>query len=239
MQPEVQWFLYGLAPAIIFFILNKTMKTLPRWSIITGYAGAIYFALLGLLATFNLLQSLYVIALTCIIVLAIFVIIDIPIMRKVEIVKTPASWLLQVLDNDLKKISSRIFWREYRWSVDGLTKTDPYFDLTVTMINANIYNIKIEKVRGRFLIEGQECAQVAELLSATGIPHGESGNITIRQRISGEMKKFMIKQGYSQDTLSVSVAPCDILIQPWVQGGKPSWVSIGNEFTIPTKHFPS
>ncbi len=239
MQSELAWVLIGLALAIVLFILDKTMKTLPRWLIITGYATAIFLVLLGVLAMANLFQNNYIILLVAIIVLAVLIIIDLPIMRRVEIRETPASWLLRELEDDLNKIGNRIFWREYNWLTNGLTRTDPYVDLTVTLINANIYDIKVEDIRGRFLIGGQECAHAAELLSVTQIPHGESGNIAIRQRISSEMKEFMVKQVHLQDTLNVSVAPCGILVQPWIKEQKPSWISIGGDLAIPTKQFPS
>ena len=65
---EIPLFLIGIAVAIIIFILDKTMKTFPRYLVFTGYTAAailLVFSCLLFYKTFNTLS----IILTCLIII--------------------------------------------------------------------------------------------------------------------------------------------------------------------------
>ena len=114
--------------------------------------------------------------------------------------------LEQILIDDKANIGSRIYARDYIWDFKRLTEPDPYIDLVFTVINAAIFAINIQNITGRFLIEEHECAQEAEIGGSTRIPHGESGHIRIRQRLTREMADLIINRRDLIPTSKMDVA---------------------------------
>ena len=140
------------------------------------------------------------------------------LVRVFQITKREASptWLGQVLKDDLEKV--KVIRHDWYLYFDGLKNTDPYFDLIINMVNANVYAVTITEVEGRFLIEGQECAYPTELCGTSRILHGETTGIRFRQRISQEMKKFIISRAQPPGNLAIQVHTCKIMVKCEVEG---------------------
>jgi hypothetical protein len=106
----------------------------------------------------------------------------------------------------------------------------------ITLINAATFSVLVEGVEGRFLIEEQECAQVAEFEGNRRVPHGESANIRLKQRLSPEMVELIIKQRDSVGKLKISLRSCRLIIRAEIPGEQTESVKLaaGNEYGVET-----
>ncbi len=139
-----------------------------------------------------------------------------------KIAKLESAWLEQIQD-DKDNLGKRLYGRDYVWSFGGLKNVDSFIEMTMTLINACVFPILVKGVNGRFLIEGQECAHVAEMEGQTRIPHGESGGIRIKQRLSESMMNLIAPKL----SLRISLGSCQLVVQPEITGQQSQSSHIG------------
>jgi hypothetical protein len=158
------------------------------------------------------------------------------IVNSEEVFSSDASWSQQTISDDKSKLGERLYSRDHFFLFDGLKQTDSFMEMTVSIINAAIFPILIDGVKGRFSIAGQECAQVAEMKSKTRIPHGEHGNIRIRQHLSQEMVNRIVGMHVRREPLKIDLKSCELVVIPEVNGKPtiPLQVSLAKEFHVPT-----
>jgi len=153
-------------------------------------------------------------------------------------------WLVQVLQDDIANLASRIYARDYIWDFKKLNEPDPHIDLVFTMINAAIFAVNIQGLTGRFLIEEHECSQPAELISIKRLPHGEQTNIRFRQRLTRDMANLIISRRDQTPTsksdmakkgrIKVSLGTCQLTISPEIEGepSKTIPLTIGRDYEV-------
>jgi len=150
--------------------------------------------------------------------------------RSVQKAQLPEPWLRRLLEDDKASLGGRIYLTKHNWHWEGLRRTDSYMELTLTVINAASFPVLVTGAEGRFLICGQECARPAEMQDRRGIPHGERGDILVRQWLSSDMMNLIVKQ---PDDIEISLRACRLIIEAEVPGEepKPTRIHMGTEFT--------
>ena len=152
--------------------------------------------------------------------------------------------LEQVLESDKSDLGSRIYVRDYKWEFKGLREPDAFIELIFTLINAAVFAVNVTGVTGRFLIEEHECAQEVEFAGSKRLPHGESQNIRIRQRLTRDMAALIIGRrnliptskmdAAKKGKVNISLKACHLLISSEIEGeaSKPNPFSIGGDYEV-------
>lgn len=130
---------------------------------------------------------------------------------------TNSSWLEQVLTGDRISPAGRIYRQGSMWSFKGFNSTDSFIEVIVPLINAAIFPILIEGISGSFVIKGDPCAQDAQMEGRTRIPHGQYGNIRIKQYLTPPMVKS-IRSTRPEKALEISLKSCKLNIHPEIPG---------------------
>ena len=144
-------------------------------------------------------------------------------------------WLQGVLEDD-RSLTGRIYTRDYWCSLSGIQQTDPFIDLGCGLINAAVFALLLKGVTGRLWVDGQQCGQLAEFIGGgPRVPHGESTNVTIRQRLSKEMVAPILAFGDSQEAVvKVSLDYLRLIVQSDIPGEASESVElkVGSKFVV-------
>lgn len=152
--------------------------------------------------------------------------------NKAEIApKQTLSWLEQILQEDRDKLSSRIFWRKYRWECRGLIKTEPFLEVIIEVINAAVFPILITGVEGSLTIGDTLCNTSASMQGGSRFPHGHVANLRIRQNLSLETAKVILDIQKNERQLDVYLGSCHFIVQAEEpdQETEPIRVAIGDK----------
>ncbi len=229
----------GIGVASVFFFLSKQVTEMPTGIAIVGYAVGGLFILYGVACVFVSPKKIWEVLMSIRLRSPLF-------LKKNEnyIAVNPIPiWLEQAIESDKSDLASRIYARDYKWDLRKLTEPDPYVDLVFTIINAAVFAINIQDVTGLFLIENHECSQKVEVSCSKRIPHGESQNIHIRQRLTSEMADLIIRKRKPEEPqklvlptyrgkVDINLRDCKLLINAEIEGESQKNISIA----IGTEH---
>ena len=123
------------------------------------------------------------------------------------------SWLYQALEVDKSGLGKRIYQFMERWYFDSIYATEPSMTVSIKIINAAVFPILIKGIEGSFTIQGTKCNWDATISPQSRIPHGESSNILIRQRLLKETVEMMVKLHNERDGFMVNLNSCRLIIQ--------------------------
>jgi hypothetical protein len=144
--------------------------------------------------------------------------------------KSTPSWLETVLEDDRTNLGKHIHIKTPpQYFTKGLFDTEPKIEVMSGIVNATCFPILIAGVQGALTIQGTKCNFDLKLDGSTRIPHGESSNIGLTQRVTKETVGKMVKLHNERDGFMVDFATCQLLIQPEIpyEEHKPIEIGIG------------
>jgi hypothetical protein len=122
------------------------------------------------------------------------------------------SWLYQFLEADKNELEKRIHQFRERWLFNNIYATEPFMEVIIQIVNAAVFPITIKGVEGSFAIQGTKCNWDATV-SQSRIPHGESSNICISQRLLKETVDIMVKLHNERHGFTIDLNSCRLVIQ--------------------------
>jgi len=146
--------------------------------------------------------------------------------------KAMPSWLEGVLHEDKERLASRVYGRVEQWFFTHIDTTEPYIEVIIRIINASIFSLRLTGVEGQFSISQIRCNQFAQMEGASRIPHGESGNIHIRQPISKETAGLMMECRKAKGSVDIDLQSCLLIIEAEEEQLEHIGIGAGHNYTV-------
>jgi len=136
-----------------------------------------------------------------------------PLREKPVEIRQSLDWLEEVLHSNRNELGRRIISHDNQWIFEGISKTEPFFEVIIGITNAAIFPIVITGINGSLEVKGTLCNMPAILLGGGTFPHFHHANIRIRQNITLETAKTIIEIRDKGQKLNVSFRECWFVVQ--------------------------
>jgi hypothetical protein len=111
------------------------------------------------------------------------VILQVVLIRAVSRHRQKDTWLETVATEDSRDMTHRVHWDSgSENTVPHLNASEPYVDLTITLLNSSIYTLTLTEVEGKMTFHGRPLHSTVEILNTTReLKHAQYYQLQLRQ----------------------------------------------------------